>query len=82
MSVYFPHGFSPSTGIDITYGDDLAIVLLQESFDVTHPHTAQADYAHRQTAARGRAIAPAEKKRRDNIRHGNGWDGTFQKNTP
>jgi len=62
MSVYFPHGLTPAGGIDVTYGDNLAIGLLQESLDVTHPHTAQADYAHRQPAARHWAIIAAENK--------------------
>jgi len=29
--------------IDVTDADDLAVIFLQEAFDVPHPHTAQAD---------------------------------------
>ena len=78
MSVYLFHRLTPAIRIDITYSNDSAIFLLQESFDVPQSHAAQADHSHRQSIARSRLIITAQ----NNIRNSNGRDGAFQKTTP
>jgi hypothetical protein len=60
MCVYLLGRIAPAKGINVANGDYLTILFLQETFDVTHPHAAQADKAHRQSVARRRPIARAE----------------------
>ena len=63
-------------GVDVTDGDDPAVILLKESLDVPHPHTAQANHAHRQSIAR------TTNRRRKKIRRYNSRHAAFEKSTP
>jgi hypothetical protein len=48
---YLPQGLLSSDGIDIAYRQYATIVFLQETFYVTHAHTAEPDQAQRDSVA-------------------------------
>ena len=47
-------------GINVADSDNLAILLLQKSFDVAHSHAAQTNKPHGYVVAGGRSIVPAQ----------------------
>ena len=64
-------------GIDVTDGDDSAVVGLEKSLDVAHPHTAQADKPHRQAIARCGPSTGAESASGNNVRPCEGSGSAF-----